>query len=469
MLRKFALLTTILIITSWGAAMAQEHTSEHTAHHSVTETDTVQIRSAKDLFTKGEVKGHVRNYFMATFNHGSLSDNYANAIGAEIAYKTASLHGFRFGFAGLFTYNLFSSDIWERDFIAEKHPKMELELFDIQDPHNKADLDRLDELYLEYNSARLRAKVGRFGFTSPLMNPQDTRMKPYSFQGIKVQVPLQEKGLFTLAWFDRFSPRSTVEWYRAGETIGIFSPGVDEWGNPSGYPHHTQTKGVAVSGLQLNPNKRLSAEAWNYWIENVSNNSYGRAVVEVTPQVKAGIEGLHQFQVGNGGNPESTQVYFPDQKQWLAGGMLAYEPKNLHLSLNYLHINGDGRFLFPREWGREQFFATISRGRLGGLGKSDLLVAKARKKWAGNFTSEVALAKSWLPAPDDYRYNKYGAMSYWGWVADLNYTPTKPVLDGLSFRLLYVGRASPKMDIPLKDMYYNTNFHNINFVTQLTF
>lgn len=411
----------------------------------------------------------MRNYFMATFNYGALSDNYANAIGAEIGYKTASLYGFRFGFAGLFTYNLFSSDIWERDFISEKHPKLELELFDIEDPHNKADLDRLDELYLEYNSARIRAKAGRFSFNSSLMNAQDTRMKPYSFQGIKLQFPLQQNGLFTLAWFDHFSPRSTVSWLRADVSIGVFSPGVDANGNPSGYAHHTQTRGVAVAGLQLHPNKRLSGEAWNYWIDNVSNNSYGKAVVVVAPQVKAGIEALYQFQVGNGGNPESTLVYFPDQKQWLAGGMLAYEPNKLHLSLNYLHTDGDGRFLFPREWGREQFFATIPRGRMEGMGKSDLLVAKACKQWAGNFSSEFSVARSWLPAPNDYRYNKYGAMSYWGWVADLNYTPTKPVLGGLSFRLLYVGRSSPDKDIPLKDMYYNTNFHNINFVTQLTF
>ncbi|WP_299986624.1 porin [uncultured Pontibacter sp.] len=466
---KLALATALLSALWWNSAAAQVHHAAEKTHGSGLEADTVQIKSVKELFTKGEVEGHVRNYFMATFNHGSLSDNYANAIGAEIGYKTASLHGFRFGFAGLFTYNLFSSNIWERDFISEKHPKLELELFDIEDPHNKADLDRLDELYLEYNSAKLRAKVGRFCFASPLMNPQDTRMKPYSFQGIKVQLPLQGKGLFTLAWFDHFSPRSTVEWFKAGETIGIFSLGVDEFGNPSAYTHQTHTKGVAVTGLQLNPSKQLQAEAWNYWIENVSNNSYGRAVVEVAPQVKAGIEGLYQFQIGDGGNPESTQVYFPDQKQWLAGGMLAYEPEDLHLSLNYLHIDGDGRFLFPREWGREQFFATISRGRLEGVGKSDLFVAKARKKWSGNFTSELALARSWLPAPDDYRYNKYGAMSYWGWVADLNYRPSKPVLDGLSFRLLYIGRTSPDMDIPLKDMYYNTNFHNINFVTQITF
>ncbi|MBC5994370.1 porin [Pontibacter sp. SD6] len=464
----FVLAVSLTALLWSGEATGQDH---HTniQHSTEASADTVKVTTVKELFTKGEVEGHVRNYFMATWNHRSLSDNYANAIGAEIAYKTATFHGFRMGFAGLFTYNLFSSNINERDPISEKHPKLELELFDIEDPENKADLDRLDELYLEYSSDWLKAKAGRFSFTSPLMNPQDTRMKPYSFQGIQVQVPLQQKGILTLAWFDHFSPRSTVEWFKAGEAIGIFSLGIDANGDPSGYPHHTQTRGVAVAGLQFKQSTRLSTDFWNYWIENVSNNSYGHAVLEVAPRVKVGVEGLYQFRVGNGGNPETKLAYFPDQQQWLAGGMLAYEPVNWHLSLNYLHTAGEGRFLFPREWGREQFFATLSRGRMEGTGKSDMVVAKVRKQWSGRFSSEAAVAKAWLPGAQDYRYNKYGATSYLGWVADLNYKPANPVLNGLSFRLLYIGRVSPGSDMPLKDMYYNTNFHNINFVTQLTF
>ncbi|MDX5483072.1 MAG: porin [Hymenobacteraceae bacterium] len=459
----------LITLLWWGTAAGQDHHRPEQQVQTIAANDTPAIRSMKELFTKGEVGGHVRNFFMATVNHRSLSDNYANAIGAEIGFRTASFHGFRAGFAGLFTYNLFSSNIGKRDPVAEKHPKLELELFDIEDPDNKADLDRLDELYLEYGSARLRARAGRFSFTSPLINPQDGRMKPYSFQGISVQVPLREQNLLTLAWFDHFSPRSTVSWFRADEAIGIFSPGVDTDGNPSGYPHHLSTAGVAVAGLQLQPGRRLSTETWTYWIENISSTSYSRMVAAVTPRVKIGIEGLYQFRVGNGGNPEQSLAYFPDQRQWLLGTMLAYEPDSWHLSMNYLRIGAKGRLLFPREWGREQFFVTLPRGRLEGTGNTDMLVAKARKRWSERLYAEIALARSWLPAPEEYRRNKYGAVSYWGWVADLQYIPARPVLEGLSVRLLYVGRMSPGKDIPLREMYYNTNFHHLNLVTQLTF
>ncbi|MDX5345604.1 MAG: porin, partial [Hymenobacteraceae bacterium] len=413
--------------------------------------------------------GHIRNYLMATWNKGELQDHYANALGAQLGYKTATYKNFHFGLAGLFTYNTFSSDIAEPDPVSGKLPRYELELFDLEDPENRDDLDRLDELYLDYHSRYFRATAGRFSFNSPFINPQDGRMKPYSVQGVRVQVPYQHKALLTLAWLDHFSPRSTVSWYRAEEVIGIYSLGVDENGNRSGYKHHISTKGVAVASLQFKPNAKLQAETWNYWLENISNTSYGRAVYAVNPNIKMGAEALYQFQVGNGGNAEAAKTYFPDQEQWVLGSMLAFEPQNWHLSLNYLHLGSGGRFLFPKEFGREQFFSTLSRGRLEGLGNSDALTLKARRYFKNQFSVEVGITKTWLPAPTNFRYNKYGYDDSWTGVADIHYKPTLERLKGFQFRLMYVARFSPNTSLPLENTYYKTNFHHLNFVTQLSF
>lgn len=308
---KHKILLTTAFTIQWGIGMlsAQEQHAGGAVHSLTAPTDTVKVRNVGELFTKGVVHGHVRNYFMATRNHRQLSDNYANAIGAELGYRTAAFRRFRFGFAGLFTYNLFSSGMDERDPTTGKYPKLELELFDIEDPENKADLDRLDELYLEYSSRHLEARVGRFSFASPLMNPQDTRMKPYSFQGIEFRVLLGQKIGLNLAWFDHFSPRSTVSWFSAAESIGLYSAGTDAAGNPSAYPHHISTRGVAVAGLLLSPLKGVKAEVWNYWIENISNTAYGRSQWQLLPTVSVGVEGLYQLQAGNGGSPESAQAF----------------------------------------------------------------------------------------------------------------------------------------------------------------
>jgi hypothetical protein len=455
----------LVLLFSWRATLAQHPNDKLRTEQEV--YDTTTINTLNDFFSKGTMHGHVRNFFMATVNHSLLPNHYANALGAEIGYTTAWYHHFRLGVAGLFTYNTFSSAIDLKDPLTGKYPRFELELFDVENPANRADLDRLDELYLEYRSERLRARAGRFSFHSPFINPQDGRMKPYTVQGINLQVPLHST-LLTMAWFNRFSPRSTVNWYSTSESIGIYPMGVNEEGERADY-QHTSSRGVAVTGLQTQNSRRLQGEFWNYWIDNVSNSSYGRSMLRIQPQVKIGLEGLYQFRVGNGGSQEPMQAYFPNQKQWLGGAMLAYEPSRWHLSLNYLHIGNGGRFLFPREWGREQLFATLPRGRMEGSGKADLLAIKARKKWSNTFYAEVAVSKAWLPAPTDYRYNKYGAASYWGWVADLNYKPQHPAVKGMGFRLLYVGRTSAGVVIPLPAMYYNTNFHTLAVVTQFTF
>ncbi|MDX5437600.1 MAG: DUF2490 domain-containing protein, partial [Pontibacter sp.] len=340
----------------------------------------------------------------------------------------------------------------ERDPITNKLPGTELELFDIEDPTNGSDLDRLDELYIEYRSDKLFAQAGRISFTSPLINPQDTRMKPYAAQGVHVQVPVQDKHQLTLAWLDHFSPRSTVEWVKAEESIGIYPTGVNPDGSPSEYEHHTNTKGVGIVGLKSNFGDRLQTEVWDYLIENVSNNVYGKANLALNEKLSVGLEGLYQNKVGTGGNEKEDKRYFAQENQWLIGSQLAYMPSSdLKLSLNYLHIGDEGRFLFPREWGREQFFVTQPRGRFEGSGKADVLNLRVLKRWSDNLSVEAGITKAWLPALQNFRANKYGQPSYLGFVLDANYVPLKPILDGLSFRLLYVGRTS--QNVPFEAMY----------------
>lgn len=292
--RLFASLFIAIICILPLAVLGQEHPRTGSA-------DTSEIRSIQEFFAKSELHGHVRNYFMATWNYGQLSDLYANAIGAEVGIRTASFHGFRVGISGIFTYNAFSSNLSGRDPVANKYPVTEVELFDVEDPGNKDNLDRLESAYLEYSSERLRAKIGRFGFTSPLINPQDTRMEPYTAQGAQLQVPIRKHTLLTLAWLDHFSSRSVVEWQKASHTIWMYSIGVNMDGTPSRYRHKVETKGVAVAGLEAGAPGKVQGQAWNYWIENVSNTGYARLSVPSGEHMGFGVEALHQFQVGNGG------------------------------------------------------------------------------------------------------------------------------------------------------------------------
>ncbi|MCC9138496.1 hypothetical protein ACFSKU_10840 [Pontibacter silvestris] len=46
-----------------------------------------------------------------------------------------------------------------------------------------------------------------------------------------------------------------------------------------------------------------------------------------------------------------------------------------------------------------------------------------------------------MPGISDYAHNKYGSVSYWSTVIDLNYRPSYRPLQGLVFRQLYEAKV----------------------------
>lgn len=430
------------------------------------EIDT--MKTVQQFFLDGKIGGHVRNFFMNTTNNKSLSNHYANAIGFELNYETARVKGFSLGIAGLFTFNTFSSKLADLDLITNKAARLETELFDIEDPTNKSDLDRLDELFLNYEAEKFEVIFGRFTFDSPLINPQDGRMKPYSSQGINANVFINKTATLKLAAFNNFSPRGTIKWYSIDDVLGIYASGVNNDGIPAQYRGETNSNVVLATGLQKDFGKLVKINFWNYLIDNVSNTAYIKAELNLNKNLVLGFEAQQQNQVGNGGNPISSLAYFNQEKSFLYGSKLGYHKNNFDVSLNYLKITDDGKFLFPREFGREQFFVTVSRGRLEGLSNASLLMLKSKLSLDKQWDLEIDLGEAWLPAFNNSIQNKYGASSYHNAVANVAYTPKSKTLEGLNFKLLYVTKISAD-DIPLAHQYYNVNFHNINFITQFKF
>ena len=75
-------------------------------------------------------------------------------------------------------------------------------------------------------------------------------MRPTEVQGIWGQYE-HKRNKFYGGWINRFSPRATVEWYKTGESIGIYSVGVNTDGSKSGYKDALESKGVALIGTEL--------------------------------------------------------------------------------------------------------------------------------------------------------------------------------------------------------------------------
>ena len=96
--------------------------------------------------------GHARTFFMNTINEAALLDYYALGVGAGLSFRRELFKNLEFGTSGFFVFNLLSNDLSKKDSLAKQSSRYEVGLFDIEDPKNKENMDRLEELFLKWKN-----------------------------------------------------------------------------------------------------------------------------------------------------------------------------------------------------------------------------------------------------------------------------------------------------------------------------
>ncbi len=366
---------------------------------------------------RGTVSGQARSFFMSTINEGKLSDYYALATGAGIGYYTPRWKGFSAGMSGFVIFDITSSDFEKADLLTNQKNRYEIGLFDITTPGNKANLSRMEELYLSYKIKNTQLTAGRQFIKTPFINKQDGRMRPTLVEGIYFQSKIKNSWTLDAGWLTGMAPRTTVNWYSIGESIGVYPPGVNIDGIKSEYPGNTKSKGVAITGVQYNK-KLLHLQIWNTYLENIMNTVLIQPEIYFKPNLKdkitAGVQYVYQHSSGEGGNQEISKRYYEKGSYtWALAARIEYESSSWKTNINYLRISSHGRFLMPREWGIEPFYTFLPRERNEGLGSINA--------WSVNnkFTSKnkrlklgLSYGQYYLPHPGNYRLNKYGIPSY---------------------------------------------------------
>ena len=148
-MRKLLVASMMLLAGNIVSAQHQE-VSEKPDMYKGKQVQTVDTTSLLSAFKRGHFNGHFRYFFMATDNKAGLTDYYANAAGGGIRYETARFHGFQFAVSGFYTFNIGSSDLGKPDSTTGQLNRYEIALFDVENPYNKKDIDRLEEFYLKY-------------------------------------------------------------------------------------------------------------------------------------------------------------------------------------------------------------------------------------------------------------------------------------------------------------------------------
>lgn len=426
------------------------------------------VEALKDVFGLGTISGHLRNYFMNTINQGALTDYYANAIGGAMRFRSHRIYGFEFGAAGIFTYNLFSNDLNKVDPVTGGIADFEHQLFDVLDTDNFNDLDRLEELYLRYIFEHGYALYGRMAIQdSPLMNKSDGRMKPFAFKGFWLHYELLEKHRFNLTWIDRISPRSTVEWFDFKEGIGLFDQGFQPDGTEAEYHENLESEGIAMLDYQTRISN-FDLELYQWYLHNISYSAwFGLAYVKNGWNL--GMQYALQIPDGFQKTLEYDQRYMqPEERGQVLSGQVQYLDRNWTLRAAYSKAFASGRFLFPRELGRDQFYTSISRSRLEGFGDTGVLTLGGDHTFGiERFSAGFDYTRTFGPEVDSFEFNKYNLDAYQQLNLRLNYT-FKGFFQGLHMVFLYVYRDNLNNDDP-QVVFNRGNLHQLNFITNFEF
>lgn len=436
--------------------------------------DTGAISKA---FQYGVMQGHFRYFSMFTDNQAQLSDYYALAGGGGIRYETAPYHGLQFAVSGFYIFNLASSDLGIPDSLSGSKSRYELGLFDLEDPENKKDLDRLEEFYLKYTKSKSSITLGRQLINTPFINLQDGRMRPTGVEGAwlvseDIKNTKLEGGLL---W--AISPRSTVRWYYMGESIGLYGAGSDVDGSPSLYPGHTESHYVATLGLHRSFfNEKIKAHVWDFYVDNLFNSAMFQADLTIPLKNKGhealfGVQAISQVGVGNGGNDTTGYKYVPDNHQsQVYSARLGIKKDANRWYLNYTHITDQGRYLMPREWGRDPFYTFIPRERNEGLGGVNAFTTKYTHHWTKNRVSLTTMAGYFdLPEVSNTHLNKYAFPSYAQFNIDVRHQFTG-ILSGLEGQLLFAHKMPVNGNPEKPNLIFNkVDVSNYNLVLNYHF
>jgi hypothetical protein len=448
-------LTVVLIVVLFfQPAQAQENNTD----------DHTESKSLLSFFKEGEAGGHIRNYFMGTVNtYGN--DYYANATGGALHYKTQWYKGWQLGVSGIFTYKIFSNDLTRAFAQTTKTSRWEQELFDVNHKGNYKDLDRLEELYIKYKWKHAVVTYGKIPVEyTPLLNKSDGRMKPFSFQGVWLHYK-DEKFRSDMAWIYKVSPRSMTDWFSVDDAIGLMDNGYQPDGTKADYKQHISSHGVAIihAGNEI---KNIKIDFWNYYIDQLLNTSWLQ--MEYTKQHLV-LGAIYSYQIPHQSQKHKnyTNRYVqPDENGQVLSLMGKYTAGSAHVKVAYSRSFKSGRYLFPKELGRDQFYTSIPRSRMEGIAHADVFTIGYQYHYK-QLLFELDAVTTFGIFSEKVQFNKYKIDDYYQVNARLHYEFSKS-LKGLKIEMLYVWKQNKKIH-HTQLVSQRSDYNQINIITNLNF
>jgi hypothetical protein len=404
-----------------------------------------------DVFRKGVLHGHYRYFFMATDNAPGFQDYFANAAGGGIRFETGRFHGFHLVVSGFYTFNIWSSDLSIPDPLSGNRNRYEIGLFDVEDPENVTNLDRLEEFHLGYEYRNTRITLGKQLLNTPFLNLQDGRMRPTAFDGLYFSSRNLKKWSLQGGVLTGVAPRGTMRYMGIGESVGVFPVGVGIDGTPNQYRGFTVSNFIGVLGAFYAPRKTLIFQFWDVYADQLMNTSMVQLDWTFAERDQnhfyLGLQSVQQFRVGNGGHPLAGNRYFNQNQAFTFGSRLGLRRGRWNTNLNFNRITGHGQYLMPREWGRDPFYTFMPRERNEGFGDVNAYVGRVSYDHKQKrLKTGIGLGYFDMPSVKNHRLNKYGVPGFVQFNADLMYA-FSGFWQGLEMHFLLASKFKTDADI----------------------
>lgn len=390
----------------------------------------------------GKLQGQIRSYTMIEDNQGPLHDYEATALGGKLLYQTPQWGSFQ-GAIGVYTTHFINDTISSANVeprASNKNSRYVVGLVDSTD-YDASSVTNIGEAYIRYLYEKNSVTLGRMKLDTPFVNPQDGRMIPTFEQGIWVTSALMDGWSAQGGYINAFWNRNTPEWKSVEDSLGYGY----EMGNSSldatvagNYYQNTSSDGLFIGNIRYESKSGFRFDVWDYYLENIFNLGY----VEMNYmhpfgaiELSYALQYIDERQSGDGGNGEDNlnptnankaKSYMQEgEKSTTYGVKTAIKYERSKLTFAYNQTTDDGRFLFPREWGKEPFFTFQKRERSDGSGNCHAWLMTLEHNFAAQGLNDLEIMAGYgeytKTDPKEWKYNKYGTPSYTQWNIDVFY------------------------------------------------
>ncbi len=410
----------------------------------------------------GSIDAQLRSFSLTTDNRSGYRDFSTIALGGRLGYTTPFYKHFRASARVHYSMELWSNGLMDPDPATGKTSKWELELYDVADPSERRDINRLSEAYIQYKNNIVELTAGRQPLNTPFLNMRDGRMMPFGFGAVKAKVSQSASSKYELGWVYSATVRGFTDWNDLNSTIGTVGQGRTVDGDAARYLDSTATKGIGYAKYGWK-GKDQQLQFWTFFIDRL-NTSFWTEWNGSLNQWSAGIQGLVQV-----ASPNSHYGYLQGNgRSELLSAKLVYAlRKNGKITGAISRITKTGKFLFPRELGREHVFTSMPRNWLEGNG--DLWAGSLEwcYRWRSSTGLRFRLKGLYINAAPTttYALNKYGIRDHVQLNAQGRYTIPRTA-DRLEVELLYLIHRTidATYSDPAREINRN-NFQQINLIT----